>query len=61
MRITWKIEKKRGNLRPVLTYTVTLDGFILSDNMECISYENINTGYSYSDHDPVYMKFKLKS
>ena len=44
-----------------MTYTVTLDGFILSDNMECISYENINTGYSYSDHDPVYMKFKLKS
>ena len=46
---------------PDVTYTVTLDGFILSDNMECISYENINTGYSYSDHDPVYMKFKLKS
>ena len=46
---------------PDVTYTVTLDGFILSDNMECVSYENINTGYSYSDHDPVYMKFKLKS
>ena len=46
---------------PDVTYTVTLDGFILSDNMQCISYENINTGYSYSDHDPVYMKFKLKS
>ena len=27
MRITWKIEKKRGNLRPVLTYTVTLEDF----------------------------------
>lgn len=45
---------------PGKTYTVTLDGFILSDNLECISYENINTGYSYSDHDPVYLKFKLK-
>ena len=45
---------------PGVTYTVTLDGFILSDNMECTSYENINTGYTYSDHDPVYMKFKLK-
>ena len=42
------------------TYTVTLDGFIISDNVECLSYENINTGYSYSDHDPVYLEFKLK-
>lgn len=42
------------------TYTVTLDGFIISDNIECLSYENINTGYSYSDHDPVYVEFKLK-
>lgn len=34
---------------------------IISDNIECISYENIDTGYSYSDHDPVYVKFKLQS
>ena len=45
---------------PGETYTVTLDGFIISDNMESLSYENINTGYSYSDHDPVYMEFQLK-
>ena len=45
---------------PDVTYTVTLDGFILSDNIECVSYEDVNTGYSYSDHDPVYMEFKLK-
>ena len=45
---------------PGETYTVTLDGFIISDNIECLSYENINTGYSYSDHDPVYVEFKLK-
>jgi len=44
---------------PGETYTVTLDGFIISDNIECLQYENVNTGYSYSDHDPVYMKFKL--
>ena len=25
MRIDWKITKKRGNLRPLLTYTVTLE------------------------------------
>ena len=45
---------------PGETYTVTLDGFIISDNVECTKYENVNTGYSYSDHDPVYMKFQLK-
>lgn len=42
-----------------VTYTVTLDGFLISDNVECIYYENINTGYSYSDHDPVIMDFLL--
>lgn len=45
---------------PGETYTVTLDGFIISDNVECLFYENVNTGYSYSDHDPVYLEFKLK-
>mgnify|MGYP001501659447 CR=1 FL=1 len=45
---------------PGVTYTVTLDGFIISDNIECLSYENINTGYSYSDHDPVKVNFVLK-
>lgn len=45
---------------PGETYTVTLGGFIISDNVECTKYENVNTGYSYSDHDPVYMEFQLK-
>ena len=45
---------------PGVTYTVTLDGFIISDNIECLSYENVNTGYSYSDHDPVKVEFVLK-
>lgn len=45
---------------PGETYTVTLDGFIISDNVECTKYENVNIGYSYSDHDPVYMEFQLK-
>ena len=43
---------------PGVTYTVTLDGFIISDNIECLSYENVNTGYS--DHDPVKVEFMLK-
>lgn len=44
---------------PDASYTVTLDGFIFSDNITMGSYEDLNTGYSYSDHDPVYMEFSL--
>ena len=43
-----------------VTFTVTLDGYIVSDNVEVISYENVHTGYLYSDHDPVLMHFKLQ-
>lgn len=45
---------------PGRTYTLTVDGFIISGNVECTLYEHVNTGYKYSDHDPVLMKFKLK-
>ena len=43
-----------------VTYTVTLDGFIISDNIIMKEYENIHTGYQFSDHDPVRMVFSLK-
>lgn len=45
---------------PATAYTVAVDGFIVSDNIEVTDYEHINTGYLYSDHDPVLMKFVLK-
>jgi len=45
---------------PATTYTVTLDGFIASDNITCIAYENEDLQYMYSDHDPVHMHFVLK-
>lgn len=45
---------------PGVTYTVTLDGFIISDNVECVRYETIPTGYEYSDHEPVEMTFRLR-
>lgn len=45
---------------PGVTYTVTLDGFIISDNIEIVEYENIYTGYQYSDHDPVRLVFRLQ-
>lgn len=42
------------------SYTVTVDGFLISDNIELVSYINADTGYQYSDHDPVIMEFQLK-
>ena len=45
---------------PETTYTVTLDGFIISDNVKCTWYENVDLQYQYSDHDPVYMRFVLQ-
>ena len=41
-------------------YTIIVDGFFVSDNIECITVENIQTGFEYSDHNPVVMTFKLK-
>ncbi len=37
----------------------TLDGFILSRNIECLQYETVDTGFLYSDHEPVYLRFIL--
>ncbi len=43
-----------------VTFTVTLDGFIVSENIEVTDYEHLATGFLYADHEPVKMKFKLK-
>ena len=40
-------------------YTIIVDGFIVSDNVECVTVENVQTGFEYSDHAPVSMTFKL--
>ena len=45
---------------PATTYTVTLDGFIVSDNITVTSYNTIDTGFIFSDHDPVVMTFELE-
>ena len=40
-------------------FTLTVDGFIVSDNVN-VTYANvIDTQFAYSDHNPVIMKFKL--
>lgn len=41
-------------------FTIVVDGFIVSDNVEVKTLENINTGFEYSDHNPVKMEFILK-
>ena len=40
--------------------TFIVDGFLVTDNIEVISTENIQTGFEYSDHNPVVLEFKLK-
>lgn len=49
-----------ASYQPETTFTVTLDGFILSDNVRCVSYENVDLQYAYSDHDPVLLRFVLE-
>lgn len=46
-----------------VNYTVVIDGFIVSDNIEVISSEVLSQGeelFLYSDHNPVKMNFKFK-
>ncbi len=45
---------------PETTFTVTADGFIVSDNIIVNYYANADWGFEYSDHDPVLMQFMLK-
>lgn len=41
-------------------FTIIVDGFLVSDNVECVSVENIVTDFVYSDHNPVVLQFRLK-
>ena len=43
---------------PGVSYEVTVDGFIVSDNVRATA-ENIDTGFVYSDHNPVKLTFAL--
>ena len=47
------IPYKTGN------FTAITDGFIVSDNVTVTQLKNIQTGFAYSDHNPVLMKFVL--
>ena len=48
------IPYKEGN------FTIIVDGFLVTDNVETVSVENVKTDFVYSDHNPVVMEFKLK-
>ena len=41
------------------TFRVTVDGFLVSDNVEAVSAAVVDAGYRYSDHNPIYMDFIL--
>ena len=40
-------------------FTIIVDGFIVSDNVTVNFLENVQTGFRYSDHNPVLMRFTL--
>ena len=41
-------------------FTVTVDGFIVSDNVEITYVDVVDNQFTYSDHNPVELRFKLK-
>lgn len=42
-------------------FVLSVDGVLVSDNVEVLSCETVDTSFAYSDHNPVYLKFILKS
>ncbi len=42
------------------TYTCVIDGFIVSDNIDVMSVEIVDTDFAYSDHNPVRLAFEFK-
>ncbi len=43
------------------TFTLITDGFLVSRNVEVTYVRNVDTGFEYSDHNPVEMRFVLKA
>ncbi|MEJ8553813.1 endonuclease/exonuclease/phosphatase family protein [Tepidibacter sp. Z1-5] len=42
-------------------FVETIDGFLVSDNIEVLDVKGDNLGFEYSDHNPVTMEFKLEN
>lgn len=45
---------------PGTSFVATVDGFIVSDNVEVIALDNADLEFLYSDHNPVVLEFVLK-
>lgn len=41
-------------------FVVTIDGFLVTDNVNVLYADVIDTGFAYSDHNPVKFQFSLK-
>ena len=55
--IPYKVIDKSQNY--LENYSVVIDGFLVSDNIQVVNVTNIDTDFMYSDHNPVYMEFIL--
>lgn len=44
---------------PETAFVLTLDGFLVSDNVDVLSSAVVDTGFKWSDHNPVTMTFTL--
>lgn len=42
-------------------FVLSVDGVLVSDNVEVLSCETVDTSFAYSDHNPVSLKFVLKT
>ena len=40
-------------------FTIIVDGFLVTQNVTCVEVKNVYTSFTYSDHCPVVMQFKL--
>ena len=45
---------------PETNFQITIDGFIVSDNVEVLQADVVDYQFAYSDHNPVQMSFRLK-
>ncbi len=46
---------------PTETFTTVIDYYLISPNVELLNVKTIDMQFAYSDHQPVYLKVKLKN
>lgn len=45
---------------PETSFVLTVDGFLVSENVEILDARVVDTGFAWSDHNPVRLSFRLK-